>query len=207
MKQRLLYMCGMLAPLWFVFMTILGGALRPGYSHLSDTISELFSPGSPNKLFLDILHTIFTLLLIMFGIGMLHFFRATNASARTGSIGAWLFTAMGCVSVTTAAIFPQDAWGSTPTFAGEMHIRMSGVVGLLSVFAMLFIGIWFIRSKSSPGFGIYSFITIGVVILSTGFYAANIGSPIMGLTERISALLGFQWTFSLALWMFSRKGT
>jgi hypothetical protein len=192
----------MIAPLLFIVMTILGGAIRPGYSHISDTVSELFSPGSPNKLLLDILYTTFAILLILFGIGILQFVRKIKPSVRTGMIGAFLFIAMGFVSVATATIFPQDAWGSTPTFAGEMHIRLSGVIGLLSVFSMLLMGIWFIRAEIFPGFGIYSFITIGLVIISTGFYAANIGSPIMGLTERITALVGFQWTFMLALWMF-----
>lgn len=50
MKLRFQALCGMLAPLWFIAMTIFGGALRPGYSYVSNTISELFSPGSPNKL-------------------------------------------------------------------------------------------------------------------------------------------------------------
>jgi hypothetical protein len=59
MTRRLLFICGMVAPWWFVFMTILGSAIRPGYSHLSDTVSELFAPGSPNKAFLDVLHKIF----------------------------------------------------------------------------------------------------------------------------------------------------
>lgn len=57
MKQRLLFMCGVIAPVLFVFMAIWGGALRPGYSQLSDTVSELMSPGSPNKLLLDTLYT------------------------------------------------------------------------------------------------------------------------------------------------------
>ncbi len=29
----------------------------------------------------------------------------------------------------------------------------------------------------------------------------------MGLAERIAALIGFQWTFTLAYWLFSREGT
>jgi hypothetical protein len=44
---RLLYLCGMIAPLLFTFTAILGASLRPGYSRMLDTISELFSPGSP----------------------------------------------------------------------------------------------------------------------------------------------------------------
>ena len=197
--------CGLIAPVLFIFTVILGGAIRPGYSHIADTISELFSPGSPNKLLLDTLHTIFALLLILFGIGLLQFFMRGEGSRRIGTIGAALFIAMGVVSVSTATLFPQDPWGSPPTFPGEMHIILHGVISLLTMFSMALIGIWFNRERVYPGFGTYSFITIGLVILTAGFYVANMGSPIMGLTERITALVGFQWTFRLALWMSSRK--
>ena len=195
----------MVAPWWFVFMTILGGAIRPEYSHLSDTVSELFAPGSPNKAFLDVLHTIFAVLLILFGIGLVQYFQETKPLKRIGQVGASLFTLMGFVSVTTATIFPQDPWGTTATFAGEMHKNLSGVIGLLSVVSMLLIGIWFFRTKTSKKFGAYSFITIGLVVITAGLYAVSIGSSYMGLAERITALVGFQWTFSLAFWMFSRE--
>ena len=206
MNQRFLSICGVIAPVLFVFMTILGSAIRPGYSHISDTVSELFSPEAPNKLLLDTLHTTFALLLVLFGIGMLQLVRGSKQSTLIGIIGASLYIAMGFVSVTTATIFPQDAWGSPPTFPGEMHKILSGVIGLLSIFSMLLIGIWFNRAGIFPGFRTYSIITIVVVVISVGFYVANLGSPIMGLTERITILIGFQWTFILALWMFSRKG-
>jgi hypothetical protein len=205
MNRRLLFICGMVAPWWFVFMTILGGAIRPRYSHITDTMSELFAPGSPNKSFLDILHAIFAVLLILFGIGLLQFFQRTNPLKRIGQVGASLFILMGCVSVATATIFPQDPWGATATFAGEMHKLLSGVIGLLSIFSMLLIGIWFVRTKTSPRFGVYSFITIGLVVISAGLYVASVDSPLMGLAERITALVGFQWTFTLAYWMFSRE--
>jgi hypothetical protein len=205
MKRRILFICGMVAPWWFVFLTLLGGAIRPGYSHISDTISELFAPGSPNKLFLDVLHAIFAVLLILFGIGLLQFFQGAKRLKRIGLVGASLFILMGCVSVATATIFPQDPWGTTVTINGEMHMLLSGVVGLLSIFSILLIGIWFYRIKTSPRLGIYSFVTIGLIVISTGLYAVSVGSPIMGLTERIAALVGFQWTFTLAYWMFSRE--
>lgn len=205
MNQRFLAMCGVIAPVLFVFTTILGGAMRPGYSHLSDTISELFSPGSPNKLLLDTLHTIYALLLTLFGVGVLQRVRGSERSRLTGIIGASMFIAMGLVSVTTATLFPQDAWGSTPTFAGEMHKILHGVIALLSMLSMMLIGIWFNRAEGNAGFRTYSFATVGVAMLAAGFYVANVGSPIMGLTERIAGLIGFQWTFVLALWMFTRK--
>ena len=205
MNQRFLSMCGIIAPVLFVFMTILGAAIRPGYSHLSDTVSELFSPGSPNKLLLDTLYTIFALLLVLFGIGVLQLVRRSEQSRRIGIIGASLFIAMGLLNVSTATIFPQDAWGSPPTFPGEMHIILHGFISLLSILSMLLIGIWSHRAKIFPGFRTYSFITIVVVVLSAGFFVANMGSPIMGLAERITILVGFLWTFTLAVWMFSRS--
>ena len=206
MKQRFLAMCGVIAPVFFVFIAILGGAMRPGYSHFSDTISELFSPGSPNKLLLDTLHTIYAFLLVLFGIGVLQFVRTSHRSRLIGIFGASAFIAMGLGSVLSATLFPQDAWGSSPTFAGQMHQFVHGVISLLSILYMMLIGIWMNRAEGLPRFQTYSFITVGAVVLSAGFFVANLGSPIMGLAERISGLVGFQWTFVLALWMFSRKG-
>ena len=141
MNQRFISMCGVIAPVLFVFMTILGGAIRPGYSHISDTVSELFSPGAPNILLLDALHTIYALLLALFGIGVLQLVRGSKQSTLIGIIGASMFIAMGLVSVATATIFPQDAWGSPPTFPGEMHKILSGVIALLSILSMMLIGI------------------------------------------------------------------
>lgn len=117
-----------------------------------------------------------------------------------------MFIAMGLLSVTTATIFPQDAWGSPPTFLGEMHKILRGVLSLLSILSMLLIAIWFIRADIFPGFGTYSSITVGVIFISAGFFIAKQGSPIMGLAERVTILVGFLWTFILALWMFSRNG-
>ena len=85
-------MCGVIAPVLFVFMTILGGAIRPGYSHISDTVSELFSPGAPNKLLLDTFHTIYALLLALFGIGVLQRIRGSKQSTRIGIIGASMYS-------------------------------------------------------------------------------------------------------------------
>ena len=205
MNQRYLSLCGIVAPLLFIFMTVLGGALRPGYSHLANTISELLSPGSPNKLMLDVLYTTYSVLLIFFGFGLLHLARKTKPTKLTGMIGAILFIAMGCLNLLAATIFPQDAWGSTPTFAGEMHILLHGVIGILGVFYMLLFGIWSLQTGNFPGLGIHSFVTIGLLAVTTFFLIRVTGGPLMGLVERLAGLVGLQWTFILALRMLLRK--
>jgi hypothetical protein len=205
MNQKILALCGMLSPVLYITMTILGGALRPGYSHLSDTVSELFSPGAPNKQLLDIFHVAYALAGTLFGLGVLAFVRQSAHGGPTGIIGASMLIAMGVVTVATATVFPQDAWGSPPTFPGEMHkILVLGVLVPLSVISTLLLGIWSKQAGVFPGFDIHSYITVGVVVLSGGLAGVTMGGPIMGLTERIAVLAGFQWTFVLALRIFLR---
>lgn len=205
MKHRIFSVCGVVAPVLFVFTAILGGALRPGYSHFSDTVSELFSPGSPNKLLLDILYTIYALLLVFFGVGVMRFVLSRRRFVRIGVIGAAMFIATGLLSVPIAAIFPQDPWGSPPTFAGKMHVILGGVINLFLVFSMILMGRWLNRTEIFPGFQMYSFISAGAIILSTICFVATVGSPIMGLTERIAVFIDLQWILVLALWMYSQK--
>ena len=203
-NRRFLASCGVVAPLLFVFLTILGGALRPGYSHLTNTISELFSPGAPNRLFLSALHTLYAVLLVLFGVGVFMFVRSKRQSQRSGLAGASAYIAMGVVSIATASIFPQDAWGSPPTFYGQMHILLHGVITLLSILSISLIGIWAFRSGISPAFMTYSFVTILAALVMAGMFAANQGGPLMGLYERLAALVGFQWTMALAVLILKR---
>ena len=39
--NRALAVCGIIAPVFYLLMTIIGGALSPGYSHITETVSEL----------------------------------------------------------------------------------------------------------------------------------------------------------------------
>jgi len=203
-KQRLFSLCGLIAPVLFIFTAVLGGALRPGYSHLTDTVSELFSPGSPNKPLLDTLHTCFALFLILFGIGILRYIQESQLDNWMGNLGAYLYILMGILSVGTAAIFPQDPWGSQPTFPGKMHILLSGILSLITILSMGLISAWFNQTGLWPLFWKYTWVIIGLIFLSAGFFYSNLGTPIMGLTERITILIGFLWTMILAGWLYSR---
>lgn len=202
MDNRLLFLCGMLFPVAYIIMTVLGGALRPGYSHISDTVSELLSPGAPNKSLLVVFQVAHAVLGILFGIGVLQFVRGSEHDSLIGVIGAAMIIAVGVATIGTA-IFPQDATGVPSTFEGRMHgMLVFGVLLPFTILSMLLLGIWFNRAGIFPGFGLYSFITVGAVILLGAFSGATMGTPITGLAERLGVLAGFQWTFVLALKLF-----
>ena len=55
MIQRTFIVCGLLIPVMYAALYTIGGALRSGYNHISDSVSELLSPGAPNKTLLTVI--------------------------------------------------------------------------------------------------------------------------------------------------------
>ena len=204
MNPTIFYLCGMLVPFVYIFMYIIGGALRPGYSQLSDSVSELLSPGAPNKRLLDILNFIFALLYTLFGIGVFQFVIKSEHGNLIGYIGAGLIIAVGLASM-GSAIFPQDASGSPATLAGKLHLIFVFAVQIPgSILSTILIGIWFRQTGNFSGFATYSFISAGIIILTGVLAGPAMGTRIMGLVERISALAVHQWIFVFA-WMLFRQ--
>ena len=64
---------------------------------------------------------------------------------------------------------------------------------------MLLFGIWFRQAEIAKFFCVSSPATIVGAVLSGGWFAASVGNPIMGITERVAILVGFQWTFFLSI--------
>jgi len=183
-------------------MYIIGGALRPGYSHISESVSELLSPGAPNKKLLDVLNVTFALLYLLFGIGVLNFVMASEHDVLVGRIGAGLIIAVGIASL-GSAIFPQDATDTPRTLPGTLHlIFVFGVQIPGAILSTLLIGIWLNQVDIFPGFATYSFISTGAIVLTGALAGPSMGKPFMGLVERISALAVHQWIFFLAWNLF-----
>ena len=199
MNRKLYFICGMLIPLTYILMYVVGGALRPGYNHISDSVSELLSPGAPNRSLITIIDLIYGLLHILFGIGALQFIRGGEHNAPIGNIGAWMIIGAG-VAIVGTAIFPQDAMGAPATIPGKIHlILVFGALLPFSILSTLLIGIWAHRTGIFPGFAVYTFISVGAIVLLGGAGGAMAGTQFMGLGERISAITIHQWLFIFAL--------
>ena len=202
MDKKIFFLFGMLFPIIYILMTILGGALRPGYSHIADTVSELLSPGAPNKPLLMIFQIVHAIAGSLFGIGLLLLVKTSQHNTLSGRIGAWMIILVGIATIGTA-IFPQDAAGTQLTTAGRLHaILVFGVMVPFTIISTLLMGIWLRQAGIFPGFRTYSIITIIASVILAGLAGGTLDTPIMGLTERLAVLAGFQWTFVLALKLF-----
>ena len=212
MKNKVLMLCGILAPVVYILTVILGGVIRPGYSHISQAVSDLIATEAPNKSLLDPLFALYNLLTIAFGAGLFLYVRSDHQNRRkvVGTLGALILVAESIFGFITL-FFPEPAGGmSAPiTSTGTMHIVFAGLSSLTTMLTILLMGFWFRNNQPLRGYGLYSFISVAAVFLSGGFAAFSVAtqSPIGGLVERITIGGFLQWLFIIALMMYSSKAT
>lgn len=210
MRNKVLMLSGILASLAYVIAVVVGGILRPDYSHIAQYVSELIERGAPNKAMLNPLFAIYNILTIAFGIGLFLYVRAIPESRRKmlGIVGALILIAEG-ISGFVTVFFPQDPIGSPATATGNMHIVLASLSSLTTMLAMLFLGFWFRIIPTLRSYGLYSFISLGVVFISGGVAASTIAhpGPVNGLIDRVTIFGFIQWLFVIALKMYSSDMT
>lgn len=201
LNKKIYTICGILAPILYLITVIIGGLLRPGYSHTSQAISELVEFQAPNKAFLDSLFLVYNIFMVIFGYGM---FKNVKIKGRSGiQIGTASLILLGILGLIMTMFFPMDPMNAEATFAGTMHMVLAGFMSLLSILTILFVGQGF---KNDPQFSVirtYSFVTALIVIVSGG--VAVSGGPYLGVYERITIGVFLQWIFFVALKLFSRQ--
>lgn len=199
-----LLVCGLLIGPSYISLYMLGGALRPGYRHISNSVSELLSPGAPNKTGLSVIQVAYAVLHILLGLGVLGVVLGSANGVILGVVGAWTIVAIGVATIGTA-IFPQDAEDTSATTPGRIHKAL--VFGFLiptSILSTLLLGLWSRRSGFLPGFDVYSFVTVGAIVVMGGVGGAAVKTRYAGLSERVAALVSHQWLFVLAFRLLVR---
>lgn len=211
MKTKLLLLSGIFAPIVYVGTVILGGAIRPDYSHIAQPVSDLIASGAANKALLDPLFAIYNILVVMFAVGLLLSIRseAQSKRIRLGSIGAVILVLEGLFGFITL-FFPEDAGPiSEMTSTGQMHIVFAGLSSVTTMVTMLLIGIWLRSVASLKRYGVYSFISLLVVFVAGGLAAVSVAnhSPLGGLIERITIGGFIQWLFVIGWTLYNAYST
>lgn len=203
MNRKLLFWCGIVGPLLYVFTMVLGGVLRPGYSHVGNAISELTQAGAPNHWLLDPLYVIYNLCSVGFGIGIL---LAARRSSRAGRWAGVCLTVLGALGV-LMVWFPMDPLGAPATFAGTGHLVIAGLMSLGTMIAVLLTALWQRHLPGQSRYVRYTVLSLGLIFVSGGLAAAMAASshPWMGLVERITIGAFLQWEFITAWRMLEHE--
>ena len=166
--KKLLMLCGVSAAIIYIGTVILGGLLRPGYSHISMAISELVADGAPNRSLLSSLFVLYNALLTVFGIGL--FIKVNNRSGRkmSGIFGSFALVLVGMAGILMELVFAQEPGGTATTFTGIMHFVMAGVASLGTMVALLGIGLWFRNISGMKSYALYSIISVVIIFVSGG---------------------------------------
>ncbi len=188
--KKIFMICGIAAAVLYMGTVILGGLLRPGYSHISMAISELVADGAPNRTLLSSSFLVYNILLTSFGAGL---FLTANSRPRgrvSGMIGSLALVAVGIAGILMELAFPQEPGGTAATFTGTMHFVMAGVASLGTLVAILMLAFWFRKLPELKGYVGYSLISVAIIFVSGGLTAAAMAnhSPLFGLIERITIL-------------------
>jgi hypothetical protein len=195
---QVLAICGMVSPILYTLMWVLGGVLRSDYSHIRDDVSSLIAVGAPRKRVFDAFIIASSVLLFVFYLG-LHW----GINNGQGSfIGPILFVASGSLGVLVAVFFPLDAGGQIITLRGKMHLVLVVTSGLLTIAGM--VALWFRLAsvESWSTFATYSLISAIVSFILMIIAAIFIKSRYRGLFERFGVSPFQLYYFIISLMVF-----
>lgn len=200
--RTILLGCGILAQLLYLAMLVFVPTQLDGYSSASQTVSELSAVGAPTRTLWVALGTIYTLLVVCFGVGI----RLSAGRSR-------LLRAVGGLLIATAVLNlfwpPMHMRGTEPTLTDTLHIVFTAGWALLTVLAIVFAAM-----KFGKRFRLYSVATLALLIffgVLTGLdgprIAANLPTPWVGVWERISIGAYVVWVVVLAIVLLRAQAT
>jgi len=195
---QILAICGMLSPIIYTALWIIGGYLQPDYSHIRQDVSTLVSVNAPNKRLLDKFIMTSSSLLFVFYLGL--YWGINNG---TGSIlGPVLFFVAGFLGVLVAFFFPLDEGGEMVTTRAKLHLTLISISGLLTNVGMVVL--WF-DLAADVVWGTFASFSLIMAILSLIFVVAtpvSMKSSYMGLVERFMVSTYQIYYFVIALMVF-----
>jgi hypothetical membrane protein len=187
---------GVIASPLLATCVIAAGAVTPGYSHVSDTVSQLALVDAPHPAIVRIGLMLWGVLIVGFAVGL----RRTLPPGRLANATAVLLALAGA-AVVTVAFVPDDENGVAATTHGLIH----GVAASLA-FAAVLGGMWTLslemRSREAPPslvqgsmWGAGAAAAIGVL------FELQIAQSVEGLLQRAFYLICAIWLYAIARWL------
>ncbi len=205
MNNKYFYLAGIGSTLSYLLADILGHIIYPGYNFVSNAISELSESGSDHRLLFSLILVSSSFMGIVFGINIIsnHKFKENKLIF----LGGVLLLVMSICTTLTTTIFPMDPVGTEATFPGTMHLVLIELSVIMIFPALILIGIGMKRKYNLKKFRNFTFITVGILVISGGMSPIVIANweEYMGLIERINVYTYFIWIIVLAILLFKGK--
>ena len=188
--------CGIAGPLIYTFMVIFLGFLQPGFSHVTQLMSELGETGAPHAIIMNLAGFALTgVLLMIFAARFYLEFAGTR-----GVIPASLLLALTGALYMGEAYFSCDARCVPVTVSGSLHLLLGQTAVFVSILAAFVIAYVLKAEKDWQGYWQYSLLTGILVLLIIPFVVSR--QDISGLLQRILVGVIMVWWEVLAIKMY-----
>jgi len=199
-KLKFFALCGILAPVIYVFALVIGNILDPTYSQVGKTVSELIQQGAPNRDLLNVIFIVYNILLIPFALGM--YYGLKKGWARNLIFAALVMN--GVLGVAWTLFFPLDVGGKSESLTGQLHL----IVGAMVVPLIFALELSFWRSARTDsrwqGYDKFSLAIFAVTLVFGLSTVAFVNSDYRGLLERITTGSFLLWVEVLALKLYPK---
>ena len=195
---QILAICGMLSPILYTAMWIVGGLVLPDYSHIRDDISSLTATGASKKRIFDVFLIASSILLFVFYLGLS--WGINNGQSLI--IGHFFFLISGLLGVLVALFFPLDEGGEITTYRGKAHLALVFGSGFLLIIGMVVLWVELAAVAVWSAFAVYSLISAIVALVLMIISGIFIKSAYRGLLERLGVSTFMVYYFVLALMVF-----
>ncbi len=196
---NVLLMCGVTAACVYIAADIFAATTYPGYSYVDQQQSELSAIGAPTRPFWIGMVSVYTPLMIAFGLGV---WLLAGAKRSLRAAGA-LLAAFGIIGYLWVLFAPMNPVGQARTATDIVHLVFLVLQILVMVLFMSF-------GAAALGRGFRRFSTLMVVVMLAaggvvGTQAEAIGAghspPWLGLVERMSIYAPMIWIIAFAIVM------
>ena len=196
--QQLIAIGGMLGPILYTLIWILGGFLQPDYNHIRDDVSSLMAVGAPNKKLFDIMQLVNIILVIIFFINL----HSAIDNGQGSILGPACFVITSLINIPVVLFYPLDEDGGIESPTAQMHVKLVMIMALFGALGMLAMWRRLVTTSGWEWYGTYSLFTFILTAIGGVIAGKTVGTEIMGLTERIVVTLNEQYIFVLALHVF-----
>jgi hypothetical membrane protein len=196
-RIRLLWFLGIIAPLWFAAAMMLAGWLTPGYSPVTEMVSELGARGMPYADLANYVGFVPTgVFIVLFSLGLRPIL---GRGALTGIISG--LVALTGLGVLGTGLFQCDPGCSLEGASVEMIAHaLSGLVTFtFSAFTPLVMSLYYWRSNRRGVHFAYSILTSVVLIALMGLMFSPAISEYRGLDQGLFLGIYFLWIIIFAL--------
>jgi hypothetical protein len=200
--EKTLLLCGVIASVLYPIIDLLAGLNYQGYSFYSQTISELGAIGAPKPVWLAPLFLTYSVLMLVFAIGVVAYGRGRNEKVVSTGFLLLLYMIVG----SGTAVFPIHVRG-TATLSEEMPHIVAGLAATTIMLIAMAVGSTAFgkRFRNFSYMMFASTIVFGALTVPFGVkLAAGEPTPGIGVVERLAYYSMIVWIAGLSLALVQR---